>query len=322
MDVTIVGAGLFGATTARLLVDKGYAVRLIEERPVVGGLAYDEVVHGIRVHRHGAHIFHTKSEKVWTFMNRFGKFNNYVHTVLCVVDGQFISFPPNLMTYQQLGSNDRHVIYTKLIEGYSRKQWGGIIPDWAISRIPYRTTFDNIYFSGQYQGIPLDGYTALVQAMIAGIPLEHRKFTSHDLATGGRVIYSGAIDELFDYCYGHLGYRSLRFEDRTLPGDYQGCAVINYPAKDVPYTRSIEHKHFMYQTCDNTIVTFEHPCAFDGTNERYYPLLTPENQSRYCRYLGLLPPNVTVGGRLGDYSYYDMTQSVERAFEVASDYEN
>jgi len=322
MEVTVVGAGLFGATVARLLTDKGHCVRLVEERPVVGGMAYDELHRGIRVHTHGAHIFHTKSEEVWRFVNRFGKFNNYVHTVWCSLNGQYISFPPNLMTYQQLGSNDRQVIHDKLLDGYSKKQWGGITPDWAISRIPFRTTFDNNYFSGEHQGIPVNGYTSLVQAMIAGIPLEHRKFTLADVGATERVIYSGAIDELFDYRFGKLGYRSLRFDVQELRGDYQGCAVVNYPSPDIPYTRSIEHKHFLYQKSAVTVVSFEHPCSFDGTNERYYPILTPENQCLYCKYMGLLPSNVTVGGRLGNYSYCDMTQCIEQAFTLCKTYED
>jgi len=317
MNITIVGAGLFGATVARLLIEKGHRIRLIEERPVVGGMAHDEMRKGIWVHKHGAHIFHTKSEEIWYFVNQFGKFNNYVHTVFALVDEQYVSFPPNTLTYQQLGTSNEQVVFDKLFSGYSRKQWGGQVHDWAISRIPFRNTLNNIYFSGEYQGIPVNGYTSLIKTMLDGIQVEHRKFTVNDLSSSDLVIYSGSLDELFDYQYGKLEYRSLQFKEYEFSGDSQGCAVINYPSIDVPYTRTIEHKHFYYQECDNTIVSYEYPCADDGTNERYYPILSENNQVLYNQYRNLLPSNVMIGGRLGSYAYLNMTDVIEQAFQLS-----
>ena len=191
-----------------------------------------------------------------------------------MVDGQYVSFPPNRMAYQQLGSSDYHAVYDKLFADYTAKQWGGQTPEWAIKRIPFRDTFNNVYFTGEYQGIPVKGYTAMVQAMLADIQVEHRKFTLHEtLRDGELIIYTGAIDELFGFRYGKLGYRSLHFEERELSGDFQGCAVVNHPAIGVLYTRTIEHKHFFYQECENTIVSYEYPHVRYKGSERVQEVL-------------------------------------------------
>jgi UDP-galactopyranose mutase len=314
--ITIVGCGLFGATCARLLKDKRYDVKIIEQRPVVGGTCYDVLQHGIRVHKHGAHIFHTNHETVWKFVNRFATFNHYIHKVLSFVEGQYISLPPNNMTYQQLGCPDHSYIYEKLFKGYSQKQWGADVPETAVARIPFRNTFDDRYFTDKYQGIPCEGYTRMIRKMINGIPLEHRQFTLEQANSTDTIIYSGSLDELFNYRHGKLEYRSLTFREEEHDGDYQGIAVVNYPSPDVPFTRTIEHKHFYYQECDHTVVTYEHPCPWNGTNERYYPVPTAKNQALYAQYQAGLPKNVIVGGRLGTYRYMNMDAVVKQALEI------
>jgi UDP-galactopyranose mutase len=322
-EIIVVGAGLFGATCARLLFDKGYDVTIYEQREHIGGNCYDKKQGGIMVHKHGPHIFHTNNEKVWKFVTQYTKFNNYTHKVLSHVGGQYISFPPNKMTYQQLGASSKQVIYDKMFDGYTRKQWGAQSEagrQEAVARIPWRTTFDDRMFTDKYQGIPVDGYTAMISNIIGDIPVKFERFQDVDAYSPKTIIYSGSLDELFDYKYGELGYRSLRFEDRKITGDFQGCAVVNYPDYAIPFTRITEHRHFYYNPAAPTsesIVTYEYPEQFvPGTNERYYPMPEYYQRIRYQKYLDMKPDNLIVGGRLGSYRYIDMDETIERAMKV------
>jgi len=313
-DFLIVGAGLFGATCAYLLDKRGFNVNIIE-RSRIAGTCYDVKQRGIMVHKHGAHIFHTKSETVWDFVRQFADFNNYKHRVLCYLEGQYIQFPPNKTTYRQLATDSRDVVYAKLFRGYTLKAWNTKQTD-AIARIPFRDTEDEDYFEDKYQGIPREGYTKMIQNMLGNIPIEYRCFTLEDTQEGKRVIYSGSVDELFDYRFGKLEYMSREFIEKEFAGTFQEVACVNYPSLDVPYVRIIEHKHFSESYFSKTVISYEYPRVFDGTNERYYPVLTERNKSLYRKYKRALPDNVIVGGRLGDYRYYDMDQVINNAIEL------
>ncbi len=360
-DYLIVGSGLFGAIFAHEMTLKGKKCLVIERRNHIGGNIYTEEQEGVQVHKYGAHIFHTSSKKVWDYVNSFVEFNRYTNSPIANYKGELYNLPFNMNTFYQLwgvktpqeaeakieeqkaeykyitepknleeqalilGGKD---IYKKLIKGYTEKQWGRPateIPAFIIRRLPFRFTFDNNYFNDSYQGIPIGGYTLLVEKMLEGIEvkletnyLDNREYWD---ALAETVVYTGKIDEYFDYCYGSLDYRSLRFETEVLDiPNYQGNAVVNYTERDVPYTRIIEHKHFEFGTQSKTIITREYPQDFSEDNEAYYPINDNKNQEIYQKYKALADAKSSVifGGRLAEYKYYDMHQVVEKALEVVS----
>lgn len=357
-DLIIVGSGLYGAVVARLAYERGKRVLVLERRKVVGGNCHDEWTDSICVHQHGAHIFHTDDEAVWRFVNRFTRLNGYMHEVFTRSEGQLIRLPLSLGTFYDVFGitepwqidemlNDEHkteyydnpknleeqavniigrTLYEKVIKGYTEKQWGRNckeLPASLILRLPVRQTFNNRYFNDPYQGIPEEGYTRMTEKMLEGIEVrtgvDFCKERNYWLRQSYRVIYMGMVDELQDYCYGPLSYRSLRFEhERVNRPLFQGCAVINEAAPEVPYTRTIEHKHFLFDTqTSHTIITREFPQEWQPGCEAYYPLHNDESQRLYQRYterLRSVYPTIELGGRLGLYQYLDMDETILKAF--------
>ena len=352
-DYLVVGCGLYGATFARLATDAGLRCLLIDKRDHIGGNCHTTAREGIHVHTYGAHIFHTSNSAVWAFMQRFAAFNNYINSPKAISNGKLYSLPFNMNTFHELwqvftpeqararieaqrfrgepsnleeqalslvGSD----IYTTLIRDYTSKQWGRHprdLPAFIIKRLPLRFTYNNNYFNDRYQGIPIGGYTALFERMLAGIEVrlstDYLADRSHFDALADKVVYTGCIDEFFDHCHGRLDYRSLDFEHDLIESDnHQGNAVINYCDHSVEYTRTIEHKHFESVSSEVTIVTREYPR--DGGPDRipYYPVNSLENQHTYARYrerADALPDHI-FGGRLSEYRYMDMHVVVEAAF--------
>lgn len=340
-DYLIVGAGIYGATAARVLTEAGKSVAVIDRRDVVAGNCYDEDIEGIRFNLYGGHIFHTNSERVWNFVNRFAQWQSYIHRVSACVDGKLYSFPPNLLTLNQIWGiktpQDAAVAYNDMAKmetiremffrGYSEKQWGkpySQIPSSVTARIPLRTTYDDRYFTDKYQALPVNGYTAFVRALLKNIPLalgcdylESREYWNRKAE---RVIYTGPIDELFGYEYGALEYRSLRFEHFSVEGDFQGCATINYPERRRAYTRVLEHKHFGWQQSTGSIVTMEYPETYErGTNEPYYPVRDEANAKLYEQYKARAAAErwLIIGGRLGMFQYLNMDQAIGAAITTA-----
>jgi UDP-galactopyranose mutase len=360
--ILIVGAGLYGAVCARELHDAGYRVLVVEQRDAPGGNCATRYVEEADCHEHihGAHIFHTDNERIWTYVNRFARFNGYVHRVKVRQGDALYSFPINLFTlYQVFGvtspeqaraalarervaidnpSNlEAHclatvgpTLYRLFIEGYTRKQWGrspSALPAEIIKRIPLRFDFNDHYFSDRWQGIPIGGYSALFDRLLAGVPMQFGvdflPDADHWLARFDHVIHTGPIDAFFNHCHGRLEYRSLRFERELLPvADHQGGAVVNYSDATVPWTRTIEHRHFdlpspiRRQAVAHTLVTREYPADTGDGHEPYYPVATAANQERLARYQALarqVTPTVHFGGRLGQYRYLDMHQVIGAA---------
>lgn len=349
-DWLVVGSGLYGATFARTMTDAGYTCLVIERRPYTGGNVADEWVDGILVNRHGGHIFHTNDRDTWEFANRFAEFWPYRHRVKVKHEGRIYSFPINLMTLSQIygintpdharqwlaelpkpdGDNLRDwavsqvgiKAYMTLIDGYTRKQWGRDpvdLPAFIVKRIPIRLTFNDDYFEDCYQGLPIGGYSAWVARMLEGIViwqesdyLSNPGFFNQQAAN---VLYTGAIDELFDYDMGALAYRGLRWEQQQLDGDFQGCATMNYTAADVPYTRILEYKHFMPNPPkDRTIIAREYPQEWQPGQERYYPVNDEKNNRLAAQYkIRAHQMGIHTGGRLADYRYYDMHQVIAAA---------
>lgn len=358
-DYLIVGTGLYGAVFARQMTDVGRKCLVVERRNHIAGNVYTEKVADIDVHVYGAHIFHTSNERVWKYVTRFSVFNNYVHTVMANFHGDLYNLPFNMNTFarmwgittpqqayeiierQRTNSIDsvpRNLqeqairlvgtdIYEKLIRNYTFKQWGRPceeLPPFIIRRLPVRYTFDNRYFSDVHQGVPEGGYTAMLSRMLEGI--EVRLNTDFLLdpsvlsAIAKKIVFTGAIDSYFGYSLGHLAYRSLRFESETLDmANYQGCAVMNYTDAETPYTRIIEHKHFVFGTQPQTVITREYPAEWTPGAERYYPINDVGNQRLYSEYrvLAAKESNVLFGGRLGEYKYYDMDAVILSALEAA-----
>ena len=359
-DFLIVGAGLYGASFARLATDGGYKCLVIDRRAQVAGNVYTENVGGINVHKYGAHIFHTSDREVWDFANRFAEFNRYTNTVVANYKGEIYSMPFNMYTFNKMWGVitpeearkklDEQIasvkidepknleeqalsligpdIYTKLIKGYTEKQWGRKateLPAFIIKRLPVRLTYNNNYFNDSFQGIPVGGYTKWIENMLEGIEvrtgvdfLENREELS---ALADKIIYSGMIDEYYGYSLGTLEYRSLRFETEYMPDvdDYQGNAVVNYTDAETPYTRIIEHKHFEFGTGKGTAVTREYPAEWKKGDEPYYPLNNDRNNDLYHKYQELASKDEKVwfGGRLGKYKYYDMDDTIA---DAAADY--
>lgn len=358
-DYLIVGAGLFGAVFAREMTDAGKRCLVIDRRDHVAGNACTETVEGIAVHRYGAHIFHTNDDAVWDYVNRFARFNRFTNSPIANYKGELYNLPFNMNTFHQMwgvttpaqaraeirrqqeASGDGEPqnleeqairlvgrdIYEKLIKGYTQKQWGRPcteLPSFIIRRLPVRFTYDNNYFNARHQGIPEDGYTALVERMLEGIPVRlHTDFLHQRQelsALAERVLYTGPIDAYFDYRLGALEYRSLRFETELLDTDnYQGNAVVNYTDAETPYTRIIEHKHFVYGTQPKTVITREYSAEWRPGDEPYYPVNDGKNAALYQAYreLAQQEQRVIFGGRLGEYRYYDMDQVVRAALDCA-----
>lgn len=359
-DYLIVGAGLFGSVFAHEAKAAGKRCLVVDKRPHTGGNIYCEDIDGIHVHTYGAHIFHTDRAEVWKYVNRLVEFNRYTNSPLALFDGKLYNLPFNMNTFYRLWGvrtpqeakakleeqraayahieTPRNLeeqalklcgkdIYLRLIKGYTEKQWGRSateLPAFIIKRIPFRFTFDNNYFDDPYQGIPIGGYNKLTDALLEGI--EVRTSTNYfeqrqELdRMAGKILYTGCIDEYFDYCFGRLEYRSLRFEHKR-PDDtdnYQGNAVVNYCEREVPYTRLIEHKHFEYGTQPFTVITYEYPDSFEPGKEPYYPVNDERNMRIFGQYQALAQQQsrVLFGGRLAQYTYADMDDTVAAALAL------
>lgn len=359
----IVGAGLFGATFAYEAAKKGHEVKVIERRNHIAGNIFTKEVDGIQVHQYGAHIFHTSNKKVWDYVNQFATFNRYTNSPVANYHGEIYNLPFNMNTFNKLwgvvtpeeaqnkineqksilnGKKPENLeeqaislvgtdIYEKLIKGYTEKQWGHStkdLPAFIIRRLPVRFTYDNNYFNDDYQGIPVGGYTQIVEKMLAsdlisvetGVDFFDRK--DEYLKKFDKVIFTGMIDEYFEYSLGELEYRSLKFETEELDVDnYQGNAVVNYTDEKTPFTRIIEHKHFEFGKGDKnkTVITREYPKNWSRGDEPYYPVNNTQNNTLYKKYKELADKeatNVLFGGRLGQYRYYDMDQVISAALNV------
>ena len=360
-DYLIVGAGLFGAVFAREMTDFGKKCLVIDKRNHIAGNIYCENVEGINVHKYGAHIFHTNDDEVWEYTNRFAKFNNFINSPIANYKGEFYNLPFNMNTFHQLwGVNTAEEakakiesqikelnigepknleeqalklvgkdVFEKLIKGYTEKQWGRQckdLPAFIIKRIPLRFEYDNNYFIAKYQGIPIGGYTKMVDKMLEGIDAkidtDYFDFIKNTKDTFKKIVFTGKIDEFFGYKYGKLEYRTVRFENETLDmEDYQGNAVINYTEYEIPYTRIIEHKHFEFTKCPKTVISKEYPCEWKEGMEAYYPINDEKNGELYKKYneLASSRKDVIFGGRLGEYKYYDMDKVIARALEIVKE---
>lgn len=368
-DFLIVGAGLYGATFARIMADNGKRCLVIDKREHIAGNIYTENQNGINVHKYGAHIFHTSDDEVWKFASRFTTFNRYTNSPIANYNGEIFSMPFNMYTFNKMWGvatpeeaenklkqqrqealdmlNGREPanleeqaisligrdIYEKLVKGYTEKQWGRKateLPGFIIKRLPVRLTYDNNYFNDKYQGIPMGGYTLMVEKMLDSELIEVRLGVDYLLdsnrseleACADKIIYTGMIDEFFDYCYGPLEYRSLKFETEVMPevDNFQGNAVVNYTDDKTKYTRIIEHKHFEFNNCSGTVVTREYPSNWERGDEPYYPMNDEKNNELYQKYSKLASEkstNVFFGGRLGKYKYYDMDDVILEAMKDA-----
>lgn len=357
-DYLIVGSGLFGAVCAYELNKAGKKVLVIEKRGHIGGNVYTEKIEGINVHRYGAHIFHTSDKRVWDYINEFAEFNNYVNSPVAIYKDELYNLPFNMNTFSKLWGiktpkeaenkieSERRefnitepknleeqaiklvgkTIYEKLIKGYTAKQWGRLcteLPPFIIKRLPVRFTYDNNYFNDRYQGIPVGGYTQIIEKMLDGVDVKLNADFLADkdcyLSLAENVIYTGAIDAYFNYCYGALEYRSVEFKTEVLnEQNHQGNAVVNYTDYDVPYTRVIEHKHFEFDvTSPKTVISKEYSKAWKMGDEPYYPVNNDENNAKFLKYKSLADKEEKVffGGRLGNYKYYDMDDVIASAFE-------
>ena len=360
----IVGSGLFGSVFARQAADAGKKVLVIDKRPNIAGNVYTEKVEGINFHKYGAHIFHTNNTEVWNYVNRFATFNRFTNSPVANYKGELYSMPFNMYTFnkmwgvvtpeeaaakieeqkkeitgepqnleEQAISLVGRDIYEKLVKGYTEKQWGRDckeLPAFIIRRLPVRLTFDNNYFNALYQGIPIGGYTKLVENLLEGIEVRLNEDYLEDKekwnAMAEKVVYTGAIDAYFDYTLGNLEYRSVRFENEILDvPNFQGNAAVNYTDKETPWTRIIEHKWFEFGKDENgndlpkTIISKEYSSEWKPGDEPYYPVNDKKNGELYQKYKALAEKeeNIIFGGRLGEYKYYDMDAVIASALECA-----
>lgn len=356
-DYVIVGSGLFAGTFAYLATQKGKKCLVIEKRNEIGGNLYCEDMEGIHVHKYGSHIFHTSNKKVWDFVNSLVEFNRYTNSPVANYKGEIYNLPFNMNTFNKMWGCETPAeakkiieeqkkvikgypqnleeqaislvgtdIYKKLIKGYTEKQWGREckdLPSFIIKRLPVRYIYDNNYFDDKYQGIPIGGYNVLINALFEGCDIEtgvdFNKNREKYMGLSEKVLYTGTLDSFYDYCYGNLEYRSLKFETEMLDEEnYQGVAVVNYTDRETPYTRIIEHKHFEYGKQEKTVITREYPAEWEEGMEPYYPVNDEKNQMLFNRYKMLADreEKILFGGRLAEYKYYDMDKVIASAFEL------
>ena len=357
-DYLIVGAGIFGSIFAYEAKKRGKKCLVIDKRKHTGGNIYCESIENINVHKYGAHIFHTSNKEIWDYINSFVEFNRYTNCPIANYKGKLYNLPFNMNTFYQLWKvktpkeamskiyeqvKEANIyepknleeqaiklvgkdIYEKLIKGYTEKQWGKKateLPSFIIKRLPVRLTFDNNYFNDKYQGIPIGGYNKIIEKMLYGIEVrlntdffENREYLE---TLADKIVFTGMIDEFYDYKFGALEYRSLRFEHEILNEEnYQGNAVVNYTEYEIPYTRVIEHKHFEYGTQSKTVITKEYPVRWNKGDEPYYPINDNRNNQIYVKYKNLADKEkkFIFGGRLAEYKYYDMHNVIEKALSV------
>ena len=358
-DYLIVGSGLFGACVANRLKNMGKKVLVIEKRNHIGGNVYTENIEGINVHKYGAHIFHTDYKDVWDYVNSFVEFNRYTNSPIARIGNEIYNMPFNMNTFSKIWSDVitpedalKHIeeerremegkeitnleeqaislvgrtIYEKLVKGYTEKQWNRKcvdLPASIIKRLPVRFIYDNNYFNDAYQGIPIGGYTLLIDRMLDGVEVKlNTNFFDNKLEymnMAEKVIYTGPIDEFYNYSLGHLEYRSLKFDTKIFDIDnYQGNAVVNYTGTEVPYTRVIEHKHFEFNVRPKTVVTFEYPSDMSEGLEPFYPINDEKNNKMAQEYRNLasIEDKVIFGGRMGEYKYYDMDDVLKKALDL------
>jgi len=357
-DYLIVGAGLFGSVFAYEANKRGKKCLVVDKKDHIGGHIYCENIEGINVHKYGAHIFHTSNEEIWDYVNQFADFNRYINSPIANYKGEIYNLPFNMNTFNKLWGvvtpreakekieeqrktagvgepknlEEQAIslvgtdIYEKLIKGYTEKQWGRKateLPAFIIKRLPVRLTYDNNYFNDKYQGIPIGGYNVIIENMLDGIDikLETDFFDKREELSelADKIVFTGMIDEYYDFKYGHLEYRSLEFENELLNIDnYQGNAVVNYTDRDTPYTRILEHKHFEFGKQDKTIITKEYPSEWEIGDDPYYPVNDDKNNELFKRYKKLADEedNVIFGGRLADYHYYDMHHVIFHALNT------
>ena len=359
-DYLIVGAGLYGAVFASEAKKKGKTCLVVDKRAHIGGNIYTEEIHGIQVHRYGAHIFHTSDKRIWEYVNQYAEFNNFINSPIARYGNELYNLPFNMNTFSRMWGvvtpkeaqeviaaqiAELHItepknleeqalslvgrdVYEKLIKGYTQKQWGRDcreLPAFIIRRLPLRFTYDNNYFNDRFQGIPVGGYTGIVEKMLEGAKV---RLNTDYLANRGeldglaeKVVYTGMIDQFYDYSLGVLEYRSVRFETEELETEnYQGNAVVNYTDREVPYTRIIEHKHFEFGKQPTTIISREYSSEWKKGDEPYYPVNDEKNNELYRRYRAMADreSRVIFGGRLGNYQYYDMDKVIAAALELCA----
>ena len=357
-DYLIVGSGLFGSVFAHEAIKRGKRCLVVERRNHIGGNVYCENIDGINVHKYGAHIFHTSNREVWEYINQFAEFNNYINSPIAIYENEVYNLPFNMNTFskmwgiktpaeakakiaqqvaeagikepknleEQAISLVGYDIYEKLVKGYTEKQWGRSckdLPSFIIKRLPLRFTYDNNYFNDRWQGIPIGGYTPIIEKMLEGsevlLNTDYFTFIKENPDIAEKTVYTGMLDEFFGYSLGHLEWRSLRFETEVLDTDnYQGNAVVNYTSSDVPWTRIIEHKHFEFGTQPVTVITREYPMEWNTGVEPYYPINDNNNEMLANQYRELAGKckNVIFGGRLANYKYYDMDQVIAAALDA------
>jgi UDP-galactopyranose mutase len=360
-DYLIIGSGLFGSIFAYEANKRGKKCLVIDKRNHIGGNIYTKEIEEINVHKYGAHIFHTNNKEVWDYINIFTEFNRYTNSPIAIYKNELYNLPFNMNTFNKLWgvktpkeAKDKieeqviesnidepknleeqaikligKDIYEKLVKGYTEKQWGTKateLPTFIIKRLPVRFTYDNNYFNDKYQGIPIGGYTNIIEKMLDGIEVKLNTdfFKSREEFENlaDKVVFTGMIDEFYNYKFGILEYRSLKFEHEVLNEEnYQGNAVVNYTEYKVPYTRIIEHKHFEYGTQPKTVITKEYPAKWNKGDEPYYPINNKKNNEIYSKYKELTnkETNVIFGGRLGQYKYYDMHDVIAQALKCVKE---
>ncbi|MFC6177408.1 UDP-galactopyranose mutase [Companilactobacillus huachuanensis] len=364
MNYLVVGSGLFGAVFAHEAAQKGHSVKVIEKKSHIGGNIYTKEVEGIQVHQYGAHIFHTNMKNIWDYVNQFADFNNYINSPIANYNGEIYNLPFNMNTFNKLWGvltpaeaqakiaeqkqmfdldgepknlEEQAIsligpdVYQKLVKGYTEKQWGQSakdLPAFIIRRLPVRFTYDNNYFNDPYQGIPIGGYTQIIEKLLDHDLIEVETgvdFFNHQeeyLQSDAKIIFTGMIDQFFNYQLGELEYRSLRFETEVLDQEnYQGNAVVNYTDSKTPFTRIIEHKHFEFgkDNQNKTVITREYPKDWHRGDDPYYPVNNQRNKELYAEYVQLAQsnyPQVLFGGRLGQYRYYNMDQTIAAALQA------
>lgn len=359
-DYLVVGAGLFGSVFAYEAKKRGKTCLVIDKRPHIGGNVYCGEIEGINVHKYGAHIFHTSNKATWEYVNQFAEFNNYINSPVAVYKDELYNLPFNMNTFSKMWNirtpqeakdiiakqiEELHIeepknleeqalslagrdVYEKLVKGYTEKQWGRDcteLPAFIIKRLPLRFTYDNNYFNDRFQGIPMGGYTKIIEKMLDGVDVktntDYFEFIKGNPDIAEKTLFTGMIDEFYGYKLGALEYRSVRFETEVLDCDnYQGNAVVNYTAREVPYTRIIEHKHFEFGQQEKTVISREYSSEWKVGMEPYYPVNNDTNNALFEEYkkLAAKEERVIFGGRLGNYQYYDMDKVIEAALELVS----